>query len=176
MNERLFRSPLPVAVSALHAPAHVADVAPGAPQGAVVAELFEDRDRVLGELEQLVCPMGWISEELGVCELDFRPQGDSRVARVGGNRLGERRLGNLELARPPLCDAELAQELARSSLSTGNSATARPSRFTVAGVSARFQARMPAAASRSPAQDASRPSSGSLGRSSRRYRCACSAW
>ena len=144
--------------------------------GPVVAELFEDRDRVLGELEQLVCPMGWISEELGVCELDFRPQGDSRVARVGSNRLGERRLGNLELARPPLCDAELAQELARSSLSTGNSATARTEQVhrrrsvrPLPGADAGRRKPLPRPG-RQPAE------LGIARWSSRRYRCACSAW
>ena len=105
------------------------------------------------------------AEEVEVGELDLRSKlacaGLCAAASIASVRVVS---PPSKSPRDPLRHAELAEELDPVwALCEAGAAVARPSRLTVAGVSARFQAPMPADASRSPAQDARRSSSGSLG-------------
>ena len=104
-------------------------------------------------------------------ELDLRPKLQAPVRADALSRLASSKdLPRTARSRPrPFSATPSSQRSSmRSARSAGSSRDARPRRLTVADVSALFQAPMPAEASRSPAQDASRPRSGSLGWSSRR--------
>ena len=112
MIESPFDDLLPVAEPPLDR-AHVADMAPGAPERPIVTQLLEDRDRLARELEQLGRRTLGIAEKAEVGELDLRSQPPAPVAgrRSSFTRLHECRFAALEIARHPLRDAELTQQL-----------------------------------------------------------------
>ena len=120
---------------------------------------LEDRNRLLRRVEQLVGSAVGIAEQPYVGELETRAQLEppvaGRTAAVSG-RCGEnvrRPRWSSPAARSATPSSQRSSS--RNGSSLGSSAVARPSRFTAAGVSPRFQARMPAAPSRVPASAAS---------------------
>ena len=102
--------------SLLHAGGQMVDLRdahPGGGEPRLVAELLEDRDRLLRDAEKLVSPSFRVDVEEHNGESEPRAQLDAPVARLGGevDRLGDYVLGTCKLTEVEEGVAELGQKL-----------------------------------------------------------------